>query len=56
MGIYYYKIQGLSLQQGVIDFYLQKQKSFGPGQMSSTLSRVKTYDNLQCTGEFKNLQ
>ena len=26
-----YKVQGLSLEQGVIDFDLQKQKSFGPG-------------------------
>ena len=26
-----HKVQGLSLEQGVIDFDLQKQKSFGPG-------------------------
>ena len=48
-----YKVQGLSLEQGVIDFDLQKQKSFGPGQMYTALSRVKTYDNLYCIGEFK---
>ena len=41
-----HKVQGLSLEQGVIDFDLQKQKSFGPGQMCTALSRVKTYDNL----------
>ena len=48
-----HKVQSLSLEQGVIDFDLQKQKSFGPGQMYTALSRVKTYDNLYCLGEFK---
>ena len=33
--------------------YLQKQKSFGPGQIYTALSRVKTYDNLYCTRKFK---
>ena len=48
-----HKVQGLSLEQGVIDFDLQKQKSFGPGQISTAFGRVKTYDNLYCIGEFK---
>ena len=48
-----YKVQGLNLEQGVIDFDLRKQKSFGPDQIYTTLSRVKTYDNLYCIGEFK---
>ena len=47
------KVQVLSLEQGVIDFDLQKQKSFGRGQMYTVLNRAKTYDNLYCTGEFK---
>ena len=47
------KVQGLSLEQGVIDFDLRKQKSFGPGQMYTALSRVNTYDNIYCIGEFK---
>ena len=46
-----HKVQGLSLEQGVIDFNLQKQKSFGPGQISTAFGRVKTYDNLYCIGE-----
>ena len=48
-----HKVQGLTLEQGVIDFDLQKQKLFGPGQMHTALSRVKTYDNLYCIGELK---
>ena len=48
-----HKVQGLTLEQGVIDFDLQKQKLFGPGQMYTALSRVKTYDNLYCIGELK---
>ena len=47
------KVQGLSFEQGMIDFDLRKQKSFGPGQMYTASSIVKTYDNLYCTGEFK---
>ena len=47
-----HKVQGLSLEQGVIDFDLRKQKPFGPGQTYTALSRVKTYDNLYCIGEF----
>ena len=51
-----HKVQGLSLEQGVINFDLRKQKSFGPGQMYTAVRRVKTYDNLYCIGEFKKLQ
>ena len=47
-----HKVQGLSLEQGVIDFDLRKQKPFGPGQTYTALSRVKTYDNPYCIGEF----
>ena len=48
-----HKVQVLSLEQGVIDFDLWKQKSFGPGQIYTAPSRVKTYDNLYCIGEFE---
>ena len=48
-----HKVQGLRLEQGVTDFDLRKQKLFGPGQIHTALSRVKTYDNLYCIGEFK---
>ena len=47
-----HKVQGLSLEQGAIDFDLQKQMLFGPGRICIALSRVKTYDNLYCIGEF----
>ena len=48
-----HKVESLSLEQGAIDFDLQKQKSFGSGQMYIALGRVRTYDNLYCIGEFK---
>ena len=48
-----HKVQGLSLEQSVIDFDLQKKKSVRPGQMYAALSRVKMYDNLSCIGGFK---
>ena len=47
-----HKVQGLSLEQGDIDFDLRKQKSFGPGQIYLGLSWVKTYDTIYCIGEF----
>ena len=47
------RVEGLSLGQGVIDFDLRKQKSFGLDQIYTAISRVKTYDNLYCIGEFK---
>ena len=45
-----HKFQGLSSEQGVIDFDLRKQRSFGAGQIYTALSRVKTYGNLYCIG------
>ena len=45
-----HKVQGLSLQQGVVSFDLKKQNSFGPGQMYTALSRVTNYDQLYCIG------
>ena len=47
-----HKVQGLSFEQCVIDFDLQKQKLFRPGQIYTALSRVQTYDNLYCIGKF----
>ena len=32
-----HEVQGLSLEQGVIDFDLPKQKSFDPGQIYTAL-------------------
>ena len=43
-----HKVQDLSLEQGVIDFDLRKQKPFGPTQRYTTNGSVKTYDNLHC--------
>ena len=46
-------VQGLSLEQDVVEFDLRKQKSFRQGLFYATLNRVTAYDNLYCIGEFK---
>ena len=51
-----HKVQSLSLGQGAADFDLRKQKSFGPSQICTALSRVKTYDNFMVKVNLKNLQ
>ena len=48
-----HEVQGLSLKEGVVDFDLQKQRTFGQGQMYTELSRVSSYDKLFCMGKFK---
>ena len=49
-----HKVRDLNVEQGVINFDLQKQKSYGPLEMYTALRRVKTYDdNIYCIGEFK---
>ena len=39
-----HKVQGLSFEEGVVNFDLQKQRTFGQGQMYTALSRVSCYD------------
>ena len=48
-----HKVQGLSLEHGVVSFDLGKQRSFGADQIYTALSRVKTYNYLYCIGEFR---
>ena len=48
-----HKLQGLSLEQSIINFDLRKKKSFWSGQLYTTPSRVKAYDNLYFLGEFE---
>ena len=45
-------MQGLSIEKGVVDFNLLRQKQFNQGQMYTALSRVTSYDGLYLTGEF----
>ena len=47
------KVQGLSLEEGVVNFDLQKQRTFGQGQMYTALSRVSSYDKCFCVGKFE---
>ena len=47
-----HQVQGLSLEQRVIDFDLRKQKTFGPTEIYTVPSRVKMYGNLYCIGKF----
>ena len=48
-----HKVQGLSLELGIIDFDLKNQKSFGPGKIYTVLSWVKIHVNLYCIREFQ---
>ena len=48
-----HKVQGLSLEKGVLNFDLQKPRTFGQGQMYTALSRVSSYDRLFCVGKFE---
>ena len=49
------KAQGLSLEKGVVNFDLQKQRTFVQGQMYKTLSRVSSCDKLFYVGKFEPL-
>ena len=48
-----HKVQGLSLQEAVVSFDLERQKIFKPGQMYVALSRVTNIEGLFLTGSFK---
>ena len=48
-----HKVQGLSLEEDVLNFVLQKQRKFGQSQMYTALSRVSTYDKVFCVGKFE---
>ena len=45
-----HKVQGLSLDEGVISFNLHRQKSFNPGQMYAALSRITSMDRMHLVG------
>ena len=47
-----HKVQSLSLEHGVVNFDLGKQRSFGADQIYTALSRV-TYNYLYCIGELR---
>ena len=51
-----HKVQGLSLEEGVINFDLEKQRKFGQGQMYTALSRVSRYDKLFLWGNLNHHQ
>ena len=51
------KVQGIGLGQGAVDFDLEKQLSFGPGQIYIALSRIKNVKKKKkkhCTGKCKS--
>ena len=48
-----HKVQGLSLEQAVINFDLEKQRGFNCGQMYVALSRVTTINGMYLTGNYK---
>ena len=45
-----HKVQGLSLDEGVISFDLHRQKSFNPGQIDVPLSRITSMDKMYLVG------
>ena len=47
-----HKVQGLSLNEGVISFDLEKQRSFNQGQMYVAISRITNIDKLFLIGEY----
>ena len=47
-----HKVQGLSLQEVVVNFNLLRQRRFNPGQLYVALSRVTTLNGLYLTGNF----
>ena len=47
-----HKVQSLSLEHGVVNFDLGKQRSFGADQIYTALSRV-TYNYLYCIRELR---
>ena len=48
-----HKVQGLSLEEGVVNFGVQTQRTFGQDQMYTALSRVSSYDKRFCGGIFE---
>ena len=46
-----HKVQGLSLEQDVVNFGLHKQRTFGQGQMYTALKRVSSHDKPFCLGK-----
>ena len=46
-----HKLRGLSLEKDVVNFNLQKQRTFGQGQMYIVLSGVSIYDKFFCVGK-----
>ena len=47
-----HKVQGLTLDAGVVSFNLENQRSFNQGQMYVALSRVTRINNLFLIGEY----
>ena len=47
-----HKTQSLSLDQAVISFDLEKQRTFNPGQMYVAISRLRSKEGLFFTGQF----
>ena len=47
-----HKVQGSSLEEGIVNFDFQKQRTFGQDQVYTALSRVSSYDKLFCVEKF----
>ena len=49
-----HKVQGLTLDEAVVSFNLERQRSFNPGQMYVALSRIKHITNLSLLGVYSS--
>ena len=48
-----HKVQGLSLNSGIISFDLERQKSFNKGQMYVALSRITNFESMYLIGTYQ---
>ena len=49
-----HKVQRLNLNEGIINFQLQRQKSFNQGQINVGLSRVKLTEGTHLIGKYSS--
>ena len=49
-----HKVQGLTLNESVVSFDLEKQKSFNQGQMYVAISRITNINSLFLIGDYSS--
>ena len=49
-----HKVQGLTLNETIVSFHLEKQKSFNQGQMYVAISRITNINSLFFIGDYSS--